>query len=375
MKKKIVILLLFGVFVTPICTIMLPTTPVFAQAAFAEKIGTKLLTSVLGTIVGKEFGSIFGEGPQPVTKEQLADALKNSFKSAKLKDIEADVDNLKSKVRAYQKSGSNDSRREQIDTITDLADHIRSNIQVQIHHGAFFDLLPDYMTAMSIWLAFKTERKWVGVGEDATAEKQAESQREAIELVASEAVHALSMVHDFYYHDFVDTGTRRCFKKRPNQHLFGIKGNDIPNHIGISKSRPKKDFSTLFCFDDVKAYCIQQFPSVGAMAALNFFPHQDFYRSFRTFKHPRKDEWFYTYETSIGRKHNGEYTLGGPYPTRAKAEFARVANSIVFYGDIVGNIPGIVRRWEDLAVGISEHINVSHYKTEAKRLSHELGAR
>lgn len=356
-------------------TIVTPTTPVLAQAAFAEKVGTKLLVSLIGAIAGKGFNSIFGEGPQPVTKKQLDDALRNSFKSAKLNDIQADVIDLKTKVRSYQSTGSTASRREQIDGITDIADHIRSNIQVQIHHGAFFDLLPDYMTATSIWLTFKAERKYVAVDDNVTASQKVVAEKEANEIVAAEAVHALSMVRDFYYNDFIDTSERRCFRKQANALLYNQKGHDIPNQIGILKSQPKKDFSKKFCMADVMKYLVRQAPSVGGIASFGFTPHQDFYRGYRTFKHPRKNEWFYTYETSIGRKRGGEYTLDGPYPTKAKADSARVAKAIVFYGDLLGNIPGIVRNWENLAVKISEHIHEGHYKTEAKRLSRELGAR
>ncbi len=366
--KKLATLLIFA-------ALLMEPAPVYAQTAFAEKVGTKLLVSLIGAIAGKGFKSIFGEGPQPVTKDELETALRDSFKSAKLKDIQADVVDLKSKVRAYLSKGSTASRREQIDGITDIADHIRSNIQVQIHNGAFFDLLPDYMTATSVWLAFKSERKFVSVDDTATAEQKAAAEKEANEIVAGEAVHALGMVKDFYYNDFIDTGSRVCFQKQSNQLFFNNKGQDVPNRIGISKSRPKKDFSKKFCFKDVTKYLVQQFPSVGGIAALGFMPHKDFYKSYRTFKHPRKNEWFFTYETSIGRKHGGEYTLGGPYSTKAKADFARVAKAIVFYGDILGDIPGTVRHWEDLAIKISDHVHEGHYETEAKRLSHELGAR
>jgi hypothetical protein len=48
----------------------------------------------------------------------------------------------------------------------------------------------------------------------------------------------------------------------------------------------------------------------------------------------------------------------------------RTALAIVFYGDIVGDIPGTVRHWRDIAA----KIGLSHQASEAKRLSKELGA-
>ena len=123
--------------------VLLPIAPVHAQGpSFGAQIGTKLLTSVIGAMLGKGFESIFGNGPKPVTAEQLGNALRNSFQSAKLKDVKADIIDLRAKVRAYQKSGSIDSRRNQIDTITDLSDHIRATIQVHIHNGAFSSCCP-----------------------------------------------------------------------------------------------------------------------------------------------------------------------------------------------------------------------------------------
>ena len=109
-----------------------------AQASLATQIGIKLITSVLGALAGHGFNSIFGSGPKPVTAEELGRALGKSFKSENLKDVHADIVDLRSKVRAYQKTASIDSRRNQIDAITDLADHIRSTVQVRIHSDGLF---------------------------------------------------------------------------------------------------------------------------------------------------------------------------------------------------------------------------------------------
>ncbi len=220
------------------------------------------------------------------------------------------------------------------------------------------------MTATSVWLAFKAERKWVSVDANATAAERAKAHTEANHIVAAEVVHALSMVREFYYHEFIDTGGRRCVKKTDKQHFYNVLGQDLPAKVGIYKSR-KIDVTREYCSREVNKYLIS---SVGIFG-INFRLHPDFEKNYRTFKHPKKNEWFFTYASHIARR-RGEYRLDGPHGSKAEAEKWRVWRAIVFYGDLVGDIPGTVRHWTEVAVKLGEH----HHKHEAERLSHELGA-
>lgn len=342
-----------------------------AQTGFAAQIGTKLITSVLGALAGHGINSIFGQGPQPVTAAELGEALDDSFKAEALKEVEADVANLRSKVRSYQKSASAESRRDQIDAITDLADHIRATAQIRIHSdGQFFELLPDYLMATNVWLAFKAERKFVSLADDATAAETEAAFTEANHIVAGEAVHALSTVNDFYYHDFVDTGKRRCYVKQPHQKFFNLTGDDIGNEVRIRKKKSKKlDITTKYCGRAVNDF-LKKTPFRSFHKGLKFVINPAF-GSGRSFKHPKKTEWYFTYENAIARSNErGEYILAGPYGSKSAADKARVGHAIVFYADLLGDVPGMVRAWRDL----TKKIGQAHQGTEAERLSRSLGA-
>ena len=128
-----------------------PTTAM-AQASIVYDVGVKIGVTLVGVLAGKGFDSVFAEDvPQPLTAEEIGQALDKSlakgFRSEYLKTTLDQVSALQENIREYRSIASVNSRREQIDRISNLADKIRGAIKNRIHHGQFFKLLPDFMMA------------------------------------------------------------------------------------------------------------------------------------------------------------------------------------------------------------------------------------
>jgi len=346
-----------------VCVLGLLQSPAtaMAQAGIAAQVGVKLITTVVGALAGEGFDSIFGDdGPQPLTAEELGAALDKSlaksFRSEYLKTTLDQVTELQINVREYNSDGSVASRREQIDAIIHNADKIRGAIQNRIHHGQFFKLLPDFMMATNTWFAFQTERKFVTVNEDASPAKRKAAYEHQNQIVAFEVVHALGLLHDMYYHDFIDTGTRGCdshghggIYMKPGQLITDFRGKDILKWAGGRGWGAPLQFCVQF---------MHKFP-YGNLAV-----NKNWFNNFRVFEKHR-NEWVYTAKTK------GKYTYYGPFKTKAEAEASRVARAMMSYRDILGDIPGMVRQWEKLVLAIGTDQN----KSDAIRLVKELGVR
>jgi hypothetical protein len=364
-----------------------PTTAM-AQAAIAMKagvVGVKVLIGLVGVAEGKPFeiNSIFGnqrpDARQPLTAEELGAALDKSlaksFRSEYLKTTLDQVTELQEHVREYNSDGVVASRREQIAAIILNADKIRAAIQNRIHHGDFFKLLPDFMMATNTWLAFETERKFVTVNEDTSLAKRKAAYEHQNQIVAFEVVHALRLLHEFYYHDFIDTGKRDCIYKKPGQHLTNRQGENIPyfdSQIYIKKFGLKvcgltgEDMALRFnnLNNNIRRFLGPVRYMEKSVVLPKMFPNSAWHTNYRVFK-KNKNEWVYTFKTK------GKYTYYGPFKTKADAEASRVARAMMSYRDILGDIPGMVRQWEKLVLAIGTHQN----KSDAIRLVNELGVR
>jgi len=343
-----------------------------AQAGMAMKagvVGVKVLIGLVGVAEGKPFeiNSIFGDhqrpGPQPLTAEELGRALDKSlakrFRSEYLKTTLDQVTELHEHVREYNSDGSVASRREQIAAIIQNADKIRAAIQNRIHHGDFFKLLPDFMMATNTWLAFETERKFVTVNEDSSLAKRKAAYEHQNQIVAFEVVHALRLLNEMYYHDFIDTGKRDCIYKKPSQSLTNYKGENIPYFDSKSYI---ETYGAKVC--GLGVYNIK-YRMRGGIGIGGFdkkiIPIPAWSTNYRVFE-KNKNEWVYIFKTK------GKYTYYGPFKTKAEAEASRVARAMMSYRDILGDIPGMVRQWEKLVLAIGTH----QQKSDAIRLVKEL---
>ena len=384
-----------------VCVLGLLQSPAtaMAQAGIAMKagvVGVKVLIGLVGVAEGKPFeiNSIFGnqrpDGPQPLTAEELGAALDKSlaksFRSEYLKTTLDLVTLLHTHVREYNSDGDVASRRGQIDAIILTADKIRAAIQNRIHHGDFFKLLPDFMMATNTWLAFQTERKFVTVNEHASPAKRKAAYKHQNQIVAFEVVHALGLLHDMYYHDFIDTseaGKRDCIYKKPSQSLTNLYGENIPYFdskfyiekygLKVCRLRILMDKFRRFCLGGNKectgVYYKKKSPRLmdiraAEVGGMKTVPIPAWSTNYRVFK-KNKNEWVYIFKTK------GKYTYYGPFKTKAEAEASRVARAMMSYRDILGDIPGMVRQWEKLVLAIGTHQN----KSDAIRLVNELGVR
>jgi len=349
-----------------VCVLGLLQSPAtaMAQAGIAAQVGVKLMTTVVGVIAGKGFDSIFAEdAPQPLTAEELGQALDKSlaksFRSEYLKTTLDQVTELHANIREYNSKGSVDSRREQIDAIIHNADKIRGAIQNRIHHGQFFKLLPDFMMATNTWLAFQAERKFVSVNEDASLANRKASYEQSNHIVAREVVYVLGLLHDMYYHDFIDTGKRDCIYKKPGQRLTDYEGRNLPRFDSLTK------VCKLLLYN--VQYIVTKATLLGNKEkadTVTHNPNSAWSTNYRVFE-KNKNEWVHIAKTK------GKYTYHGPFNTKAKAEANRVAIAMMSYRDILGDIPGMVRQWEKLVLAIGTHQN----KSDAIRLVKELGVR
>lgn len=349
-----------------VCVLGLLQSPAtaMAQAGIAMKagvVGVKVLIGLVGVAEGKPFeiNSIFGnqrpDARQPLTAVELGAALDKSlaksFRSEYLKTTLDLVRLLHTQVRDYNSDGDVPSRRGQIDAIIGNADKIRASIQNRIHLGDFFKLLPDFMMATNTSLAFQTERKFVTVNEHASPAKRKLAYEHQNRIVAFEVVHALRLLNEMYYHDFIDTGKRDCIYKKPGQSITNYKGENIRYF----------DSKTKVCglrASNIKYHMQYLAPDKEIL------PIPAWSTNYRVFE-KNKNEWVYIAKTK------GKYTYYGPFKTKAEAEASRVASAMMSYRDILGDIPDMVRQWEKLVLAIGTHQN----KSDAIRLVNELGVR
>ncbi len=136
------------------------TTPAHAGAGVAAGLGKDVAESIIGAIEGEGaseiFGSIFGgSGPDPLTQDQVADIVHQSFDGFSDQTILSAQGYLSDSITNYDPSSASPADAKQIlDTASNLIGTVGGNISENTAEVA----IPGYMAAQSAKIAFRTER-------------------------------------------------------------------------------------------------------------------------------------------------------------------------------------------------------------------------
>ena len=342
MKKFAIVLALSASF--------FPFNQAHAQAALAEKIGTKLLTSILGSVIGKEVNSIFGD--KTLTVEDVAKGINEGFAANRVKSVEADVKQLRAAVASYNELGSTDTRNRDIGFVFNRIATLEGNIEDNMSRKNFWKLLPNYIMTQNVKLAFDAEQHLV------------DPKGNWDKALAKSAVNALKNVRDYVKNDFVDTARHLCIVKHSNQQFFNQSGSDIGP---AAKSR---SLSRLYGTNEI-CFTLLMVSRVDVGVKLKYFvtPSGQFFKDFRVFKNPSKHLYYFTMVKLIGRK-QGRYTLWGPYSTEKIAEATRFRRAGLDYGWKFGDILEPTRNWRRMVNEVGTHAQ----RQEARKYTQELGA-
>ncbi len=209
----------------------------FSSSDLGAKLAENVVNAILGEAGNKIMGEIFGTGPKPLTKEEVADIINSAFEKATSQDITEKRIALANKIRLY-KSGNYDQAWEIMNDAGDLQALVESHIS----KGNSTVAIPAYVAAWNARLAFAAEA--YRITQDPHDKHQ----------VAIEALHGLTYLNSYLREDFRDTirGSNPCIQKSPATKLR------LNGAVGYNLSEKDVDISTQYCYGNGRVVKTQQ---------------------------------------------------------------------------------------------------------------------
>lgn len=377
-----------------ICGLVLAPGSSWAQIT-PEKVGIDLMKSVISSLVGKGFESIFG-GDGAVTKRQLEEVLQQKLDAYRALDVKDEIEALKNRIEDYQplcpktpqqahNACMNDRSEVYSDIFRRVAD-LRAALDTQImDKDGFWKFLADYILVTNVRIGFQVERRIVGnaIGAD--------------KKLADYAVDGLEKIDQYFHKRFVDRVNIECVNVGMRDTFFSLDGAPMAFKTGTPKpfEKPRGSYSYLkfnnkvsmrgrtvpvpgagdnprFCLDHLRGLWKARAPGIGyyyppklqypgqrlSAEQINrsIFPHQAFFRAEKRpfggdvlhrniLKRVWKGKYFFVYK---GSPDENEYWTAGPFKTLEAANKRRVLISLDKYPVKLGNVKLIATAWYNI---------------------------
>ncbi|TNE27186.1 MAG: hypothetical protein EP349_09520 [Alphaproteobacteria bacterium] len=166
-----------------------------AATDLGAKVAEKIITSIAGEGAGKLMALIFGGDDNPLTLEQVEQAINSAFAKAAIKDVKGDRNGLMNQVRYYNPDPERDTNQTLDDVRDVLRDtgNIQGDITEQITKENSRTTIPLFISIWNVRLAFAAERYRLN---------KLDSEKEKI---AGEAVFGLQNLEHYLSGYFYDT--------------------------------------------------------------------------------------------------------------------------------------------------------------------------
>ena len=318
--------------------------PAQAQSQIAQKIGDKILGSIIREIFHLGSSSIFG-GPDAATPADVSRIVSEELGNYRIGTINASASGLASQIRVYSPSKTLERRIAAIDEIIRATGDLQGSVQQAIEHeGKFWAGFPNYIYATNVRLAF--------LAEDVTVSQES-AKADAKVTVATEALHAIKKVVDFWRYDFVDDRPIQCLQRLDKKtFFFDARGGYVPDE--------RTHGGNTVCVTDLWYRANNKRGT----------PNQHMIKDRRVFKLPGNRAWLFNYKISATDDGGGGYALSSFYASAAEAEAARILLSFEKYPSRLGDdYISSIKLW----LGIVEASKDAALISDAKHYLSHLG--
>lgn len=339
--------------------------PQQAQATATTDLGMKLAEKVAGLLVGEAFSSIFGGSDPAATPQEVQNIVNSGFNKAALNEIQVEIGTVMTTINTYNYTLSFDFNDSIIGGIIEQTGKVQTQVGIHMNHDNFMTLIPTYMSASTVQLAFLSERrryvqldgenqiKVINDNADFTAQQKADKIAEVKaqlatriqgenQTIAHIALQSITHLADFFYEDFYERGpaSQGCIYKYPETPWVA------PNYISPSnKDFSGNDRSTVTCRDYA--------PLLNDHVTANTpYKHITAFTPWKTtdiMPVHNNDFWAFSikkWDSNPG-PHDQDYHML-VVKGEDLARYIRNLNSITKYSSVLGDIEGQVLSWMDI---------------------------
>lgn len=369
--KKVILLSTVALSIVTSPMVSSPLNAQVTPSGVALKIGEKIGSLLLGQL----FDSLFS-GPDPLTAEQVQTIVSDGFNQAALNEIESDLTGLSGNIINYVYNSSWEYNNVPVTTFISKSTDLQHLIKTHMSHHNFMTLVKPFMAATSIRLTYLSERRRyihldmaqkLSAGQ-ITQQDYNNAVKAQSEAIANAAMESLSLLADFFYEDFNDTGPGRqgCIYKYPETPWV------VNGQIGTNRSIDGQDRSTVTC----RHYAIINNAAVGdsapelakAVSGINLSGSVP-WQSTDVMPVHKNDYWAFSFKKWSDQTgpHTNDYHML-VVKGEDLARYLRNLNSIEKYPSEFGNVQEQVLHWIDIIAAASDEERLLHALKQATKL-------